>query len=73
MTSSKGQTRLQSLAESLTNIAIGYTVAILSQLAVFPVFGIDIPLSDNFLIGAWFTGISLARGYLVRRWFNRRT
>ena len=67
-----GQTKLQSLIESITNILIGYFVAIVSQLAVFPLFGINIPLSDNLLIGVWFTVISLIRSYAVRRYFNWR-
>ena len=67
-----GQTKLQSLIESITNILIGYFVAIASQLAVFPLFGINIPLSDNLLIGVWFTVISLIRSYAVRRYFNWR-
>lgn len=67
------QTRLHSAIESAINIAIGYVVALASQLAVFPMFGIHIPLSDNLAIGAWFTAISLARSYAVRRWFARRT
>ena len=67
-----GQTKLQSLIESITNILIGYFVAIASQLAVFPLFGINIPLSDNLLIGVWFTVISLVRSYTVRRYFNWR-
>ena len=46
--------------------------ALASQLAIFPLFGILIPLADNLLIGAWFTAISLVRSYAVRRWFNRR-
>lgn len=66
------QTRLGSLIESLMNIAIGYVVALLSQLAVFPVFGIHIPFSSNLAIGAWFTVISLVRSYVIRRWFNAR-
>lgn len=66
------QTRLGSLIESAMNIAIGYVVAILSQLAIFPLFGIHIPLSDNLLIGLWFTAISLVRSYVIRRWFNAR-
>lgn len=66
------QTRAQSLIESLTNILIGYTVAIASQLIIFPLFGIIIPLSDNLLIGMWFTVISLGRSYILRRWFNGR-
>lgn len=67
------QSRIHSALESATNIAIGYGVALASQLAVFPMFGIHVPLSDNLAIGAWFTMISLARSYAVRRWFARRT
>lgn len=64
------QTKTQSFIESGVNIFIGYVVAVLSQLAVFPLFGIHVPLGDNLLIGAYFTAISLARSYLIRRWFN---
>lgn len=66
------QTKLGSLIESLMNIAIGYGVALLSQLVVFPHFGIHVPLSTNLWIGAWFTVISLVRSYVIRRWFNAR-
>lgn len=66
------QTRLGSLIEAAMNIAIGYVVAILSQIVIFPLFGIHVPLSDNLLIGLWFTGISLVRSYALRRWFNAR-
>ena len=64
------QSRLGSLIESIANILIGYGVAVASQLAIFPLFGIAIPLTDNLLIGLWFTAISLARSYVVRRAFN---
>lgn len=66
------QTHLESLFEALINIAIGYGVALLSQLALFPWFGIEVPLSTNLWIGAWFTAISLVRSYIIRRWFNAR-
>lgn len=66
------QTKLGSLIESLMNIAIGYVVAILSQLVIFPLFGIHVPLSTNLLIGVWFTVVSLVRSYVIRRWFNAR-
>lgn len=66
------QTRVGSLIESLMNIAIGYFVALLSQLAIFPLFGIHVSLSTNLWIGAWFTVISLIRSYIIRRWFNAR-
>jgi len=66
------QSRYQSLIESLTNTTIGYIVAVVSQLIIFPQFGINIPLGDNLLIGAYFTVVSLVRSYLVRRYFNRK-
>lgn len=64
------QSRRQSLAETVTSVAIGYLVALASQLAIFPLFDIHVTLSDNLMIGAWFTIISIARGYAVRRFFN---
>lgn len=67
------QSRRHSFVESVTNVAIGYGVALASQLAIFPVFEIHVPLSDNLLIGAWFTLVSIGRSYVVRRWFTRRT
>ncbi|WP_415034469.1 hypothetical protein [Azonexus sp.] len=66
------QTRLQSAVESLANVAIGYAVAVASQMLIFPLFGIHVTLADNLLIGGYFTLISIARSYAVRRWFNRR-
>lgn len=66
------QTRLQSLIEAWVNVMIGYWVAILSQLLIFPLFGIRVTLYDNLLIGGYFTLVSLLRGYVIRRWFNAR-
>lgn len=66
------QSRKKSLLESIVNVLIGYGVAVASQLLVFPLFGIHIPISDNLLIGVWFTCISLVRSYVIRRVFNHK-
>jgi NhaP-type Na+/H+ or K+/H+ antiporter len=66
------QTRLGSFIESILNILIGYWIAILSQVLIFPFFGIQIPLKSNLWIGFWFTIVSLIRSYIIRRWFNAR-
>lgn len=66
------QTKLGSLIESLMNIAIGYGVALISQVILFPFFDIHISLETNLWIGVWFTVISLIRSYVIRRWFNAR-
>lgn len=67
----RGQSRFQSIMESCVNVLIGYGIALLSQMVIFPFFGIHVSISDNLEIGAWFTGISLVRSFVVRRFFNR--
>ena len=59
-----------SFLESIVNILIGYGINLLAQILVFPIFNIHIPLHDNIMIGIIFTFISLARSYVIRRWFN---
>lgn len=65
------QSRLQSLIESAVNIAIGYFVALATQLIVFPLYGMTVSLAANVQIGIIFTVVSLIRNYGVRRVFNR--
>ena len=65
------QSRMGSLAESLVNVLVGYGVAVVSQIAIFPLFGVHIPLADNLLIGLFFTVISIVRSYVLRRMFER--
>ena len=64
------QSRLMSLAESVTNVVIGYVLAIATQIVVFPWFGIETGLGEHLTIGLAFVGVSLARGYLLRRLFE---
>jgi hypothetical protein len=64
------QSKQMSLLESLTNVAVGYGVAVSAQILVFPMFGLDVPLSDNLAIGAIFTGISIVRSFTLRRVFE---
>lgn len=65
------QTKLQSRIETLVQQAIGFVVAMISQLIIFPVFDIHINMKDNLLIGIYFTIVSIIRSYLVRRAFNK--
>ena len=65
-----GQSRFSSLVEVITGTFIGYMVALASQLWIFPRFGLHPTFEQNLLIGAFFTLVSLVRGYFVRRFFN---
>ena len=64
------QTRRMSLVESVTNVIVGYLVALGAQLIVFPLMGISVSLNQNLVIGIMFTAVSLARSYALRRLFN---
>ena len=66
------QSRRHSIIETCTNVLIGYFVALASQLAIFPLFGIHVAFRDNTLIGLYFTVISILRGYALRLWFTSR-
>lgn len=65
------QTRVMSLVEAVTNVVVGYVLAIATQIVVFPWFGIETGLAEHLTIGLAFVLVSLARGYLLRRLFER--
>jgi len=65
------QSRLMSMVEAATNVFVGYVLAIATQIVVFPWFGIETGLAEHMTIGLAFVGVSLARGYLLRRLFER--
>lgn len=64
------QSRAMSLIEAATNVVVGYVLAILTQIVVFPWFGLEAALGEHLAIGLAFVGVSLARGYLLRRLFE---
>ena len=66
------QTKLGSFYESLINVAIGFGINFVANLVILPLFGFDITLTDNLYIGLLYTVVSVARSYVVRRWFDRR-
>ncbi|CAA7618281.1 hypothetical protein [Magnetospirillum sp. SS-4] len=65
------QSRHMSLAEAAANVVIGYGIAVATQVVVFPVFGIHITLAADLAIGGIFAMISLLRGFVLRRIFER--
>ena len=64
------QTRWMSFVEAVTNIVVGYGLAVLTQIIVFPFFGLHATLSENLLIGGLFTLTSLVRSFIPRRAFE---
>lgn len=65
------QSRRLSLIEAVTNVVVGYALAVITQIVAFPWFGLQVSLGDNLAIGAVFVGVSLIRSYALRRLFER--
>ena len=62
------QSRLESLIEVWINVGIGFSLNFVANYLILPMFGFNVSLSQTFWIGVWFTGVSVIRSYVIRRW-----
>jgi hypothetical protein len=65
------QSRRMSLLEAIANVVVGYWIAVVTQVIVFPAFNIRISLIDDLTIGSIFAAVSLLRGFALRRLFEK--
>ena len=65
------QSRRGSVIEAVTNIVVGYALAVATQFAVFPIYGLKVGVAQNLGLGLAFTAVSLIRSYFLRRLFDR--
>jgi hypothetical protein len=66
------QTKKQSFLESVTNTAIGFIISLASTFVIFPLMGLHSTAGKNIVITLFFTLVSILRGYVIRRFFNKR-
>lgn len=65
------QSKLASMVEVATNMAVGFIVSVYAQAVIFPLYGFStLTIKENVQIVTIFTIISMVRSYLVRRFFN---
>lgn len=64
------QSRKMSMVETCASTAIGYSVATAANYYILPFFVEGVTWHNASVVGLIFTGISLVRGYIVRRLFN---
>jgi hypothetical protein len=57
--------------ESMTNVVVGYAINLVLVFAILHFLGYDIALRDNASMGLIIAVVSFARGYTIRRVFNR--
>lgn len=65
------QSKARSWKEAWVNIAVGYSINFIANIVVFPLFGYNVSIHDNIIIGVIYTFISLGRQYVIRRWFSK--
>ena len=65
------QSRTLSALEAGVNVVVGFVLAVLMQMILFPVMGLAASVPQSLGLGAVFTGTSLLRSYLLRRLFTR--
>ena len=68
---SSGQSRRASFLEAVTNTVVGYGLAVLTQMVIFPVYGITVDLAAHLGIAVVFVAVSILRSYVLRRIFER--
>ena len=66
------QSRKHSFIETVSNTAIGFMISLISTFAIFPIVGIESSSKQNVVVNVFFTAISSARGYVIRRFFNNK-
>ena len=64
------QSRRMSLVEAIANVAVGFAVALLTQIIVFPLFDLEVTLGENLAIGSLFTIASICLSFVLRRVFE---
>jgi hypothetical protein len=67
------QPKTHSLIEASTNLAVGYSINFTANILIFPLFGWNISVKQNLLLGVIYTVISLCRQYIIRRFFTNLT
>jgi uncharacterized protein YacL len=66
------QTKKQSAVESFVNIIIGLITSFLIQLVLYPLLNIPVSFGQNIIITLVFFVVSFVRGYLIRRFYNKK-
>lgn len=66
------QSKRNSLIEAITNTAIGFGISLAATFVIFPILDIESSGGKNVIVVLFFTAISIVRGYVLRRIFNKK-
>jgi uncharacterized protein YacL len=66
------QSKKYSIIESVANTLIGLVTSFIIQLIIYPLLDIPVSIGQNIIITFVFLIVSIIRGYLIRRLFNKK-
>ena len=65
------QSNKKSIIESLVNTISGLIIGLSIQLLMYPILEIEVTTQQNLLLTLVFFIVSVIRGYIIRRLFNK--
>ena len=67
------QSRMASFIEANTNVAVGFLISLVYwTYVIVPWYGLTVSFADNLAITMQFTVLAIWRGFVVRRYFNKK-
>lgn len=66
------QTKTNSIIESITNTGIGLLTTLIFSPIIYSMIGMEYTYKQLGMATVLFTILSIVRGYVVRRWFNKK-
>lgn len=65
------QSHFESFIEANLNTLVGFAINMAGQYVIFPILGLPVTHTQHLTIAAFFTVLSVARGYAMRRFGQR--
>jgi predicted Na+-dependent transporter len=67
------QTKLHSIVESVSNTMIGLITTLIFSPLIYKMVGMSYTYKQLGVVTVMFTTLSIVRGYIIRRFFNKKT
>lgn len=68
-----GQSKFGSIVESISNTAVGLLTTLVLSPFIYDLVGMQYTYTQLGMATVLFTAISIIRGYIIRRFFNKKT
>lgn len=66
------QSKKGSFIEALTNVEIGFITTLVFSPLIYWMNDVDVSMFKMTSLTLYFTVLSIARSYVIRRWFNKK-